>query len=313
MRWGQMLAADSYLWAFGTGAGSQTTFGYFGTHGPYAELYSIDVVGQDAKAVFVMVLGSWFGEWDGTDNFMRSFLATPSLGLTACLSGVPHWFVHHMGLGDTIGYGTRLSMNNSTLYRNQVNVFMRAIYIALMGDPTLRMDPVAPPGALSAMVGGGGVTLNWPASADAVLGYHVYRSTSTAGPFARLTGSLVPGNTFTDPTAVTATHAYMVRAVTLQTAPSGSYYNASQGAFVTVDAAIVALPIRLSASQTANGLTLSWNSPIGAKYRVLANTHINQTDWVAVSGRMTATETNTSWTDANFDSQPQRFYRIASP
>jgi hypothetical protein len=313
MRWGQMLAAESYLWAFGTGAGSQTTLGYLGTHGLYSDLYSTDVVGQDAKAVFVMLLGSWFGEWDGTDNLMRAFLATPSFGLTSCLAGMPHWFVHHMGLGETIGYGTRLSMNNSMLYQNQKNVFMRAVYIALMGDPTLRMDPVSPPGAVSAGVAGGGVTLNWPASADAVLGYHVYRSASPDGPFARLTGSPVTGNTFTDPTAAPATYTYMVRAVMLQTTPSGSYYNASQGAFLTVDAAIPTLPIQLSAAQTANGLTLSWNSQIGAEYRVLANTNLNQANWVAVSGRITATELNTSWTDGSFSSLPRRFYRITSP
>jgi hypothetical protein len=313
MRWGQKLAADSYLWAFGTSAGSQTSLGYHGTRGPYADLYSIDVVGQDAKAVFVMLLGSWFGEWDGKDNFMRAFLATPSLGLTACLAGMPHWYVHHMGLGETIGYGTRLTMNNSTLYRNQNNVFMRAIYVALMGDPTLRMDVVSPPGAVSAMVGGGGVTLNWPASADAVLGYHVYRGASPGGPFARLTGSLVTGNTFTDTTAVTVTYTYMVRAVTLQTTPSGSYYNASQGVFATVDAAIVSLPIHLSASREVNGLRLSWNSQVGAEYRVLANTNPSQTDWVAVSDRITATGTITVWTDQNFSSQPQRFYQITSP
>jgi hypothetical protein len=313
MRWGQMLAADSYLWAFGTGAGSQSSLGYFGTNGQYQDLYSFEVVGQDAKAVFVMMLGSWFAEWDGTDNFMRAFLATPSLGLTACSAGMPHWFVHHMGLGETIGYGTRLTMNNSTLYRNQTNVFMRAIYIALMGDPTLRMDLVSPPATLSAMVDSSGVTLNWPASADAVLGYHVYRGASPGGSFARLTGSLVTGNTFTDSTAAPAPYTYMVRAVAMQTTPSGSYYNASQGAFATVDAAIVSWPIYLSASRAANGLRLSWNSQIGAEYRVLSKTSLNQTDWVAVSGRITATGTNSSWTDANFSSQPQRLYWITSP
>ena len=75
-----------------------------------------------------------------------------------------------MGLGETIGYSTRLTMNNSTLYQNQSNLFTRAIYIALMGDPTLRMDPVAPPGAFTATAGSGGVKLNWAASADPVLG-----------------------------------------------------------------------------------------------------------------------------------------------
>ncbi|HWW02762.1 MAG TPA: fibronectin type III domain-containing protein [Candidatus Acidoferrum sp.] len=312
-RWGPILDAASYLWAYGCGAGSPTSVGYLGTYGAYDDLYSFDVVGQDAKAVFVMLFGSWFGNWDGTDNLMRSFLATPSLGLTCCLAGVPHWFVHHMGLGETIGYSTRLSMNNSTLYQSQSNTFTRAVYISLMGDPTLRMDPVAPPSALSAVAAGGGVTLNWQASADAILGYHVYRSASPSGPFGRLTGSLVAGNTFTDTAVSSNTYTYLVRAVTLQTTPSGSYYNASQGAFATIDVVNAALRIQLSASPDVNGLALSWNSQIGAGYRVLAETNLNQTGWVAVSGRMTATGTNTSWTDANFNSQPQRFYRISSP
>jgi len=297
----------------GTGAGSQTTLGYLGTNEPYSDLYSIDVVAQDAKAVFVMLFGSWFGNWDGTDNLMRSFLATPSLGLTCCLAGVPHWFVHHMGLGETIGYATRLSMNNSTLYQSESNRFTRAIYISLMGDPTLRMDPVSPPRALSAVAAGGGVTLNWQASAETVLGYHVYRSASPGGPFARLTGSLVTGNTFTDTTVSSNTYTFMARAVTLQTTPSGSYYNASQGAFATVDAINVALPIQLFVSRATNGLVLIWNSQIGVVYRALAKTNLNQPPWVDVSGSITATGSSVGWTDTNFKSLPQRFYRIASP
>lgn len=313
VRWGPMLDADSYLWAYGCGAGSQSSIGYLGTYGPYDDLYSFDVVGQDAKAVFVMLFGSWFGNWDGTDNFMRSFLATPSLGLTCCLAGQPHWFVHHMGLGETIGYGTRLSMNNNTLYQSQSNIFTRAVYIALMGDPTLRMDPVSPPGALNAVAVGGGVTLNWQASADPVLGYHVYRGASPGGPFGRLTGLLVTGNSFTDTTASSNTYTYMVRAVTVQSTPSGSYYNASQGGFATVDAANAGLPIHLSVSRAVGALVLSWNSKVGAGYRVLAKTNLSQTTWVDVSGSITATGTSASWTDTSVNSRPQRFYRIASP
>ena len=313
MRWGPMLAAHRYLWAFGTSAGSQTSLGYHGTNGPYADLYSIDVVGQDAKAVFVMLLGSWFGDWEGTDNFMRSFLATPSLGLTCCMAGEPHWFVHHMGLGETIGYGTRLSMNNSTLYRSQSNYFTRAIHISLMGDPTLRMDPVSPPGALTAVAASGGVTLNWQSSADSVLGYHVYRGASPGGPFVRLTAPLVTGSAFTDTTVSSNTYIYMVRAVVLQTTPSGSYSNASQAAFATIHLTNVALPIQLSASRATNGLRLGWSCQVGNTYRVQAKTNLTQTTWVDVSGSITAPGTNASWTDTNFNSLPRRFYRIASP
>lgn len=313
VRWGPMLAADSYLWAYGCGAGSPSGIGALGTNGPYNDLYSIDVVGQDAKAVFVMLFGSWFGDWDRPDNFLRAFLATPSLGLAAFLAGEPHWFVHHMGLGETIGYGARLSMNNSTLYRSQSNDFTRAIHISLMGDPTLRMDLVAPPGLLNAQATSGSMMLSWQSSVEPVLGYHVYRSASPDGPFVRLTSLVVNGNTFADSTAGSSIYTYMVRAVALQTTPSGSYYNASQGAFVTVDAASIALPIQLFAVQTASGLMLSWNSQIGTSYRVLAETNLAQDNWLAISDRITATATTTSWTDADLSSRPQRFYRIASP
>jgi hypothetical protein len=182
-----------------------------------------------------------------------------------------------------------------------------------MGDPTLRMNLVAPPGAVNANATTGGVMLTWPASADSVLGYHVYRSASPDGPFARLTSLLVTDSSFTDTTASPSTYTYMVRAVALQTTPSGSFFNASQGIFVTVDAAGVALPMQLSAVQTANGLVLSWNSQVGTSYRVLAETNLTQGNWQAVSDQITATATTTSWTDADLSSRPQRFYRVVSP
>src|SRR6185436_2670198 len=178
-RWISLLTANSYLWAYGCGAGSYTSMSMLGTaDGTYQDVRSIDIVSQDAQAVFVMCFGSWFGNWDATDNIMRSVLATPSIGLTACLAGRPHWFFHHMALGEPIGYSTRLTMNNSTLYQNHTNAFTRAVHVALMGDPTLRMDPVSPPANLTAAANAGTVTLNWSDSLDSILGYHVYRATS---------------------------------------------------------------------------------------------------------------------------------------
>jgi hypothetical protein len=46
---------------------------------------------------------------------------------------------------------------------------------------------------------------------------------------------------------------------------------------------------------------------------VLAKTNLNQTGWVDLSGSITATRSNASWTNKDFNSLPQRFYRIASP
>ena len=144
-KWSSMLTAGTYLWAYGCGGGSYTSMSGMGTHGTYHDIWSTDIVGGDAKAVFFMMFGSWLGEWDSTDNLMRSALATSTMGLTCSWAGRPHWYYHHMGLGEPIGYSARLTQNNGGLYQNQVNQNLRGVHIALMGDPTLRLHPVEPP------------------------------------------------------------------------------------------------------------------------------------------------------------------------
>jgi hypothetical protein len=236
------------------------------------------------------------------------------MGLACCcIAGHPHAFYHHMGLGEPIGYGIRLTMNNSTLYRCQSNDFARAIYIELLGDPTLRLEPVAPPSNLSATINGSSVALNWSPSTDSVAGYHVYRSTSSAGPFTRLTSSLISATTFTDASVPAGSYTYMVRAVALQTNPSGSYYNPSQGTFAGATVSATLPPISLTASRIANGIKLSWNTQSGTVYRVLAKTNSSQPNWNDLSGGITATSATTSWSDNNTRTVPTRLYRIASP
>jgi hypothetical protein len=230
-RWSSMLSAGGYLWAYGCGGGSYTSMSGLGTHGTYQDVWSSDLISGDAKAVFFMMFGSWLGEWDSADNIMRAALATRSMGLTCSWAGRPHWYYHHMALGEPIGFSARLTMNNGGLYRNQVNGNARGVHIALMGDPTLRAHPVAPFSGFGATAVSGGVRLNWNASGDSVLGYHVYRSDSAGGPYTRLTGSPVAGTAFTDSSA-NGSSTYMVRAVKLENTPSGSYFNQSQGVFI---------------------------------------------------------------------------------
>jgi hypothetical protein len=258
----------------------------------------------------VLFFGSWFAEWDLSDDVMRSVLATSSLGLTSCESGRPHWFVHHMGLGETIGYSTRLSMNNSTLYQTQSNKFTRAVFISLMGDPTLRMDPVAPPGGFTATAGAGGVTLNWVPSTDPVQGYYVYRAATPTGLFSRLTPSLLSGTNYFDATATFGAYTYMVRAVTLEINPSGSYFDPSQGVFATVaNPAIIIRP-----AWSNKGLLLNWTgAQPGMMFRVWGESSLLQANWSNLSGSITATGTNVSWTDTNVNAVPQRYYRVTSP
>ena len=218
--WFGALSTNSYLWGYGCGSGTYTSASGVGS--------TTDFATKDPQVVFTMFFGSYFGDWDSQNNFLRAPLATPTYTLACAWAGRPHWPFHHMALGETIGFSTRWAQNNSTTY--DANQGMRYVHIALMGDPTLRMHIVAPPSALVTVTNAsGGVDLSWNVSPDTVLGYHVYRAPTAAGPFTRLTTNLITGTSFTDP-AVT-TNVYMVRAVKLEVSASGSYYNASQGIF----------------------------------------------------------------------------------
>lgn len=233
-RWISILSSAPFLWAYGCGGGGSSSMSQLGTHGLYNDVWTSDIVEQDAQAVFSMLYGSHLGEWDVRDNIMRAMLAT-SHGLTVCMGGKPHWYLHHMGLGDPIGHSARLTMNNSTLYKAQMNPFRRGVHIGLLGDPTLRLDMVSPPANLTATRKAANVALTWSPANEAIRGYHVYRSVLPSGPFMRLTPSLLTGTRFTDVGRKQA-GTYMVRAVALEVTPSGTYWNPSQGIFASVPA-----------------------------------------------------------------------------
>jgi hypothetical protein len=228
--WLPTLANNAYLWAYGDSSGSYSAVNNLGTNGPYYTATSVDLVSNDIKSVFVVFFGSWMGDWNVQDNLLRSVLATPSYGLAAIWSGRPHWFLHPMALGETIGYCARLTQNNDKTYRNELNNFTRGVHIALLGDPTLRLHPVLPPSGLQGATSSAGVSLSWSASAEADLGYHVYRATNPSGPFTRMTTKPVVTTTFVDAKPVLGA-TYMVRAVKLESSASGTYENASQGIF----------------------------------------------------------------------------------
>jgi hypothetical protein len=169
---------------------------------------------------------------------------------------------------------------------------------------------VAPPSGLTAKASLGAVTLAWSGSVGSVEGYYVYRANSPAGPFVRLTPDLLADTFYTDTTISGGATIYMVRAVALETNSSGTYFNPSQGVFVTVNSPS---PITLQSTLGANTVQLRWNCEPGVVYRVMAKNSLDDTNWTDISGAMAATGPSLSWTDENINSRPQRFYRIASP
>ena len=280
--WFQVLQTQSYLWAYGCGPGTYNNAG------------SIDVPGfvnGQSNAVFTALFGSYFGDWDTADSLLRAPLANTGSGLTCAWAGRPFWYFHQMGHGHTIGYCTRITQNNSTLYPANANA--RGVHVALMGDPTLRLHPVAPPTNLIATRHATGrAVLSWSASPEMVAGYHVYRAPNPKSPFERLSASLIFTTTFDDPAPVKG-GVYMVRAVNLQEASGGTYWNATQGVFADLDQPVVTVttPIAVASTLGSNSAEFIFTrsgtliSPLIVQY-VLGGEAINGIDYEALSGQL---------------------------
>ncbi len=206
------------LWFYGCGPGGWQSMAGFGTTAQLAT--------TPLNAVFTLMFGSYFADWDTSNNLMRAALAGDGGALTCGWAGRPHWYLHPMGIGATIGDCLRLTQNNPADGYQPVGGFPRSVHIALLGDPTLRMHRVLPPADLRVA----GQSLKWRASPQPKVSYHVYRAATEFGPYERLTPMTIEDCEFTDRNGQPGQF-YMVRAVALQATPTGSYYNASQGAF----------------------------------------------------------------------------------
>lgn len=233
------LDTASYQWSYGCGGGTYTSAGGVGA--------TTDFAANSVQTIFCMLFGSYFGDWDSQDNFLRAPLASGT-SLTCSWAGRPYWFYHHMGLGENIGFSAITCQNNSGLY--YYNYAANFVHIALMGDPTLRMHIIAPPSNLTATVSGlNSVLLSWNSAPDSILGYYMYRQDSITGFYNRISSNIIVGNSFTDNNVINYTNHYMVRAVRLETSASGTYYNLSEG---TLDTIAVALGVNNIKSEIAH-------------------------------------------------------------
>ncbi|MCX7872168.1 MAG: Ig-like domain-containing protein [Verrucomicrobiae bacterium] len=216
------LTKGAYLWSYGCGAGSYTSASGVGN----TDQFSTNAV----YTVFTMLFGSYHGDWDSQNNFMRAALCYPSYGLTCAWSGRPHWHSHHVAMGFPIGYSAWISQNNSQSRYEDSSYYKRNIHIALMGDPTLRMHVVEPPSNFRVLkVNDNSVLLTWNPPNDAVAGYIVCGANELFGTYNRLHDGLITETNFLFNSSVYSY--FMVRAVKLENSASGSYYNLSQGVF----------------------------------------------------------------------------------
>ncbi|HPA20305.1 MAG TPA: Calx-beta domain-containing protein [Verrucomicrobiae bacterium] len=244
--WFATLGTNQYLLGYGCGGGSYTSAGGVGTS-------TYDFARKDSRAVFTMLFGSYFGDWDKTDNFLRSPLAgtSGSMGLTCAWSGRGYFHFDHMAMGEMAGYGMWIRYNDPVYLVSggwEGNGYSRYVHHNLMGDPTLRLHTVPPPLKPAAQVATNQIALSWQAPSDpTIAGYHVYRGTNPAGPFTRLTGSAatptdpmgspIGATTFADSTVVAGTnYTYLIKSIRLEGSASGTYANSSQAAGVNAAA-----------------------------------------------------------------------------
>lgn len=224
------LTTESYLWSYGCGAGSYTSAGGLDNG---TSLTSAELAATDAQAVFTMLFGSYFGDWDKTNNLLRAALANGKT-LSISWAGRPNWHYHTMTTGDHLGASAMMSMDLNTDYLSLDLgggfVTGEGVHVTQFGDPSLRTYYVEPASNLMVSNNNNDADLTWTASTDlSVDGYNIYRRTSTSL-WTKVNTSIVTGTSFTDNTIPSGNdYEYMVRAVKLKTNGSGTFYNESLG------------------------------------------------------------------------------------
>ncbi len=216
---------ENYLWSYGCGGGSFTSCA--GLNNDKTARTS-DIAADTLKNVFTIIAGSYFGDWDVTNNFLRAPLCNQSL--ISFWGGLPRWYVHHMAKGYNIGYGAKLTMNNvDDYYNGNFNSSFNSIHIALMGDPTLTLKGLPRPSNLSAVSVSGTVELTWTGAEGTFDGYNIYRWNQEGYP-ELINSQVITGTSYTDKNNwLSGNYTYTVRAVKLDENPSGSYYVTSGG------------------------------------------------------------------------------------
>lgn len=271
---------QSYLWTYACGGGSWSTCSNVGSTSTFAQ------TNFSMGGVFNMCIGSYFGDWDVAGNFMRAYLGSGN-ALTNVWSGWPNFWMHHMGMGDNIGYSTLISMNNVSLYTLQNGGWhgqpYSRVHMGLMGDPSLRQISVNMPSALQIENMGGLASFSWNSASGSPMGYNVYDLGDGSSLPVRLNSSIITGNTWSSPTIpFISNRQYMVRAVKLETGVTGSYYNMSLGAIATssniqpvlVSAKVfLAGPYNQSSGMMNDVLKTVSNFPLSDPYPVLGYVH----------------------------------------
>jgi len=110
-----------------------------------------ELAGQPLRSPFTLLFGSYFGDVAAQDNIMRAVIAAQGDALVCGWSGRPHWLLHPLAAGATIGECLVTTQSNAGTYRGSTIVSLddgsttpfrlgeRGVHMQLVGDPTLRL------------------------------------------------------------------------------------------------------------------------------------------------------------------------------
>ena len=232
---------DSYskdyknLWMYGCGGGTDVSAGGVGT--------TTDFASKPTNAIFSMLFGSYFGDYDTQNNLLRAAIFGEGGALTCVWAGRPSWYVHHMAFGESIGFSTKISQNNISVSGQNIGTYVpnivytqsgaqvvntgdRGVHIALMGDPTLKAysKPLPPASEFTATtVYPNKVLLTWKNQNNS---YPLQLSRRRGNnPNYTVLQQLSPGTTtFTDSLKNDGTIVYRIQALRLDSSASGYFY-----------------------------------------------------------------------------------------
>jgi PKD repeat protein len=234
------MKARPYMFSYGCGDGSYTSCSGVVNNNNFAN--------DSLVSPFTAYFGSYFGDWDISNNLMRVGLGSRSIILAAMWSGRPVYYYHQMALGQTIGYCATISANSTrSLYHSDYS--SNGVHMALLGDPSLRLHPITPASNPSASATCNNITVKWINSTDTgIFEHRIYRAASADGRY-ELIGSALT-DSFVDAAPLLGDNYYMVRAARLQHTPSGTYFNTSLGVMANTNYQPVPKPV-IWASDTA--------------------------------------------------------------
>ncbi|MEM7571976.1 MAG: hypothetical protein AAF433_03700 [Bacteroidota bacterium] len=215
-----IVFSEAYQWYYGGSAGNYTVGYQMGNSAYFAA--------NDFQSIFTAWFGSYFGDYDYPDAYMRSHLGSGTV-LSSVWAGAPHWYFHPMAMGFPLATATLATQNNDTLYH--AGFYARGVHVNLLGDPSLKAFVFQGPTAITSIAGTGYVDLSWEAGPTENLAcYYLYRRSSESGVFDLLDSISVDQFSYRDNCLQAgASYQYLVRASRLETTPSGSFYNLSAG------------------------------------------------------------------------------------